>query len=89
MINIVDHAWQFELQNFSILATVIKVKGNGPKAYFYSGKQKRILRKKEQSNEGALVFMKDETMSQQNYLKIENIKSEEVDFSMILQSQIE
>lgn len=74
MINIVDHAWQFELQNFSILPTVIRVKGNGAKAYFYSGKQKRILRKKEQSNEGVMVFMKNGALPQQNYLKIENVR---------------
>lgn len=74
MINIVDHGWQFELQNFSILPTVIRVKENGAKVYFYSGKQKRILRKKEQSNEGIMVFMKDGTLPQQNYLKIENVR---------------
>lgn len=74
MINIVDHAWQFELQNFSILPTVIKIKENGAKAYFYSGKQKRILRKKEQSHEGIMIFMKEGVLPQQNYFKIGNVK---------------
>lgn len=74
MINIVDHAWQFELQDFCILPTVIKIKGNGAKAYFYSGKQRKILRKKEQNSEGIMMFLKDGALPQQNYFKIGNVK---------------
>lgn len=73
MINIVDHAWQFELQDFCILPTVIKLKGNSAKVYFYSVKQRRVLRKKEQNSEGIVMFMKDGVLPQQNYFKIGNV----------------
>jgi hypothetical protein len=49
MINIIDHLWQFELRNFPILPTIIKFTNNNPKSYFYSEKQHRILRKKDQT----------------------------------------
>lgn len=57
MINIIDHFWQFELKNYHILPTLIKFVNNQPKSYFYSEKQKRILRKKDQSVASTLEFI--------------------------------
>ncbi len=47
MINLVEHLWQFEPKDIVILPTVIKIGKEDPKAYFYSLKQRRVLRKKE------------------------------------------
>ncbi len=46
MINIIEHFWQFEVTDCKIVPTVIKISQEPPKAYFYSQKQNRVLRKK-------------------------------------------
>ncbi len=46
MINVIEHLWQFEIPSIKIVPTVIKINKEPPKAYFYSKKLKRVLRKK-------------------------------------------
>lgn len=55
-----------------IVPTVIKVKKEKPKAYFYSEKQRRVLRKKDHSIESALdvLHVKDKPNQQFLLLKI-------------------
>lgn len=54
MINIIESLWQAEVKGVRILPTIIKLKGNTAKSYFFSDKQMRVLRKKEQTTEMGL-----------------------------------
>ena len=78
MINIIDHIWQVELRNFTILPTVIKFSNNRPKSYYYSEKQNRVLRKKDQSIEFACNFLGKGDAASRYYLLIKKLSANEV-----------
>jgi len=57
MINIIEHIWQSELKNYEIMPTVVKITKNTPKSYFFSSKQSKVLRKKDQTVQSAMDIL--------------------------------
>jgi hypothetical protein len=68
MINLIDHLWQFEVRHCHILPTAIKISKEQPKAYFYSEKQNRVLRKKEHSEESVVCALRIQEVPGQQFL---------------------
>lgn len=88
MINIIDHIWQVELKSYTILPTVIKFANNNPKSYYYSEKQNRVLRKKDQSIAFANDFLGKGNPTCRNYFLIKKAAANEVEYSLILKCEV-
>ena len=59
MLNIIEHIWQTEINNFSILPAIIIQKNENPQFYFYSKVKKRVLRKKDSAFDKMREYMSE------------------------------
>ena len=74
------------MNNCRIVPSVVKIEKEGPKAYFYSEKQRRVLRKKEYSVENVASVLKFGEISHQQFLAFCVNKKKEIKPQLILEN---
>ena len=88
MINLIEHLWQFEVKGCKIVPTVVKVRKESAKAYFYSEKQGRVLRKKEYGVGGVVSALRVKEKPGMKYLSWKIEANRRVVPELLLENQV-
>lgn len=74
------------MNNCRIVPSVVKIEKEGPKAYFYSSKQRKVLRKKEYNVDNVASVLKFGEIPQQYFLTFCVNKNREIKPQLILEN---